>query len=130
MAETRTQNARDWSALSARLQSTPEASRKLLVHIVELAYGESRAGRQPDTAYLPELHESCGLDVEAMYETLRPLQRAGLIALENKYPFEDIRLTAAGAAQEKLWPVLFGCCESRKIPLRDVIVDLGFDRLS
>jgi hypothetical protein len=119
----------DWRVLAARLREVPASSRKLLVHIVELAYRGSREGRQQDTAYLPELHESCGLDVEAMYETLQPLQRAGLIELENQYPFEDIRLVAAGDSGEKLLPALSHFCERGKTSLHDVIVDLRFDRL-
>ena len=113
--------------LEDRLRSVPADSRKLLVHILELSYKSSREGRQQDTAYLPELHESCGLDVEGMYEALQPLQRAGLIELENQYPFEDIRLIATGDSGQKLLPGIFSVCEQKKVPLRDVLVDLRFD---
>lgn len=119
----------DWRNLAGCLPRVPESSRKLLVHIIELAYGGSRKGRQPDTTYLPELHESCGLDVEAMYETLQPLQRAGLIELENHYPFEDIRLVASSDSGAKLLPAVYRVCDRDKVPLRDVIVDLRFDLL-
>jgi hypothetical protein len=130
MVDTKTQSERqDLRGLAERLQGVPESSRKLLAHMVELAYDRNREGRQPDTAYLPELHESCGLDVEAMYETLLPLQRAELIELENEYPFEDIRLIAAGASGEKLLLAVLRFCKHEKVPLRDVIVDLRFDLL-
>jgi hypothetical protein len=127
MAKTQTEaGKRDWSALAGRLGGVPESSRKLLAHIIELAYAANRLSRQPDTAYLPELHESCGLDVEAMYETLQPLQGAGLIEMENQYPFEDVRLSDP---EENSWPEILRRCQSKNIPLRDVIVDLRFDRL-
>ena len=119
----------DWLALAGRLQALPESSRKLLAHIIELAYGKNRDGRQQDTAYLPELYESCGLDVEAMYETLQPLQRAGLIELENQYPFEDIRIAAVGDSGGKLLPAVSRICNGDKFLLREVIVDLRFDLL-
>jgi hypothetical protein len=111
-------------SLATRLESVPETSRKLLAHIVELASRGSGKERQEDTAYLPELHESCGLDVEAMYETLQPLQRAGLIEIENQYPFEDIRLDAA-----KSFSAVSHLCEQKKIPLQDVITGVRFDLL-
>ena len=111
-------------SIAARLEVVPESSRKLLAHIIELASRGRGEERQRDTAYLPELHESCGLDVEAMYETLQPLQRAGLIEVENEYPFEDIRLDAA-----KSFSTMSRLCEQKKIPLQDVIAGLRFDVL-
>ena len=46
----------------------------------------------PDVAYLPALHESCGLDVESMYALLHQLESARLIDLEGAYPFQDVKL--------------------------------------
>jgi hypothetical protein len=43
-------------------------------------------------ATMPELHEACGLDVEAMYALLQELRDANRIAIEGVYPFEQIRL--------------------------------------
>jgi hypothetical protein len=43
-------------------------------------------------ATMPELHEACGLDVEAMYALLRELQDAKRIVIEGEYPFERIRV--------------------------------------
>jgi hypothetical protein len=130
MTETIAKNERqELQALADRLKTVPEGSRKLLVHIVELACGGSLEGRKQDTAYFPELYESCGLDVEAMYELLQPLQSAGLIELENQYPFEDVRLALPGNSGWKTLPVVFHLCDRRKIPLNDVIVDLRFDLL-
>ncbi len=43
---------------------------------------------------MPELHEACGLDVDAMDTLLQALKDANLIAIEGEYPFEEIRLMA------------------------------------
>jgi hypothetical protein len=43
------------------------------------------------SATMPELHEACGLDVEAMYALLNALRDANLIAIEGDYPFEQVR---------------------------------------
>src|SRR5262249_11219791 len=109
-------------SIAARLENVPESSRKLLAHIIELASRGRGAERQQDTAYLPELHESCGLDVEAMYEALQPLQRAGLIEVENQYPFEDIHLGAA-----KSFAAIANLSDQKKIPLQDVLAGIRFD---
>jgi benzoate-CoA ligase len=39
---------------------------------------------------MPEVHEACGLDVDAMYAALHLLVDAGLIELTGEYPFEEI----------------------------------------
>ena len=41
---------------------------------------------------MPELHEACGLDVDAMQSLLQSLKDANLITIEGDYPFEEIRL--------------------------------------
>lgn len=69
-------------------------ARRLLAHIVELAQREHQDGRKPGVAYLPEVHESCGLDVDAMYGCLKELQQAGLVAVEGEYPFEEVRVSS------------------------------------
>jgi hypothetical protein len=43
------------------------------------------------SATMPELHEACGLDVEAMYVLLTALRDAKQIVIEGDYPFEQIR---------------------------------------
>jgi hypothetical protein len=122
MTETEKQ---ELQALAASLQGVPESSRKLLAHIVELAYRGRNDVRQQDTAYLPELHESCGLDVEAMYETLQPLQDAGLIEVENQYPFEDVKLGSPGG----IFRTLSRLCHEKKISLQEVMAQSRFDLL-
>jgi hypothetical protein len=48
--------------------------------------------RDRGVATMPELHEACGLDVEAMYTLLDALHQAKRISIEGEYPFEQIRL--------------------------------------
>jgi len=114
--------------LESRLHTISERARKLLFQIVEIAYHGRGQQRKPDVAYLPELYESCGLGVEAMYPLLHELQRTGLIELEDRYPFEDVRISSTPSGANVLSEI-WRFCESEKIPLRDIIVDLRFDLL-
>ncbi len=117
--------------LAGQLRTVPESSRKLLARIIELAYrgkGEDH-DRQQNTVYLPELHESCGLDVEAMYDTLKPLQSAGLIEIEKEYPFEEIALVARGSSGGNALAELARWCERAKVSVWDLVVDLQLDVL-
>ncbi|HEU5231917.1 MAG TPA: hypothetical protein VFU50_03580 [Terriglobales bacterium] len=107
---------------SDKLRSVSAQARKLLAHIAELAYHGRGQQRKPDVAYLPELHESCGLDVEAMYSLLNELQQARLIQLEDPYPFEDVKILPSSAG----WNVLEALAkfsETEKLPLREVLVN-------
>lgn len=117
-------------ALADRLTPVPEISRKLLARIVELAYHGKGDGKQANTAYFPELHESCGLDVEAMYDALKPLQSAGLIALENQYPFEEIALVFKGPSGQNALAELSRLCERANVTVWDVVVGLRWDALN
>jgi hypothetical protein len=120
--------------LADRLMLVPENSRKLLARIVELAYQRKSRDqekdkdrgrdndRRPNTVYFPELHESCGLDVEAMYETLKPLQSAGLIEIDDQYPFEEIVLVAQSPSGENALAELVRKCERANVSVWDVIV--------
>jgi len=112
--------------LESRLRSISEQARKLLAQIVELAYHGRGQQRKPDVAYLPELYESCGLGVEAMYPLLEELQKARLIEVEDRYPFEDVKLPSAASGLNVLAEIS-QFCESEKVPLRDVVVDLRFE---
>lgn len=114
--------------LGAQLRSVSEHARKLLAQIIELAYHGRGQQRKPDVAYLPELYESCGLGVEAMYPLLDELQGAGLIEIEDRYPFEDVKIPVTPSGENVLAEIS-RFCESEKIPLRDVIVDLRFELL-
>jgi hypothetical protein len=113
---------------ATRLRSLSEFARKLLVHIVELAYHGRGQQRKPDVAYLPELYESCGLGVEAMYPLLDELRTAQIIEVEDEYPFEDVKISATASGLNLLGAIA-RFCETEKIPLRDVLVDLRFDLL-
>jgi hypothetical protein len=118
----------DLASLEKRLASVQAQARKLFTHISELAYHGRGEDRQAHTAYLPELHESCGLDVEAMYETLEELKRASLIVVEKPYPFEDVVIAKETSGRNAVEAVARSC-QQKKIALRDVLVDLKFDLL-
>ncbi len=75
---------------------------------------------------MPEVHEACGLDVDAMYSVLTVLREARLIDLEGEYPFEEIRLAGEGIAMESI----LQRCEVAKVALEDVVGELKFDLLS
>ena len=117
-------HAADVREFSNKLRSVSAQACKLLAHIAELAYHGRGQQRKPDVAYLPELHESCGLDVEAMYSFLSELQQAKLIRLEDPYPFEDVKILPSSAG----WNVLESLArfsDTEKLPLREVLVDFG-----
>jgi len=107
---------------SERLHSVSEQARKLLAHIAELAYHGRGQQRKPDVAYLPELHESCGLDVDAMYSLLSELQNAKLVRLEDPYPFEDVQILPSSSGWNAV-EALAKFCETQKLVLREVLVD-------
>jgi len=108
-----------------RLRSVSEQARKLLVKIAELAYHGRGQQRKVDVAYLPELHESCGLDVDRMYALLKELKAAKLIDVEDQYPFEDVKVLPAPSGWNAL-AAFAGFSEAQKFPLRDIVVDLRF----
>jgi hypothetical protein len=120
--------SKDLQHFADRLRSVSERARKLLVSIAELANHGRGEQRKPDVAYLPELYESCGLGVEEMYPLLNELRTKRFVEVEDKYPFEDVRITSSPSG----WNVVAAVaqfCESEKVPLRDVLVDLRFDLL-
>ncbi len=121
-------DAADLTSLGKRIASVSPQARKLFTHIAELAYHGRGEERQAHTAYLPELHESCGLDVEAMYDTLDELKASGLIVVEKPYPFEDV-VIAAEPSGRNVVEAIARACEQKKVALRDVLVDLKFDLL-
>jgi hypothetical protein len=115
-----------------RLRALPESARKLLAHSAELAYREHHDGRKPDAAYLPELHETCGIGVDEMYEMLKQLEQEGFIHVEGEYPFQSVVLKDAALPGGE-WPLmqdLWRFCTAEQIPLRDVVVDLKFESLA
>ena len=109
--------------LEPRLKSVSERARKLLVQVGEMAYEVKLARRAPDTAYLPELYDSCGIGVEEMYPLLQELNAASLIELEGAYPFEDVHVPQGANGHVPLAD-LAHYCDEHKVPLRDVLVDL------
>ena len=113
-----------------RLQALPVADRKLLAHVAAFAYRDHPDQRKPGAAYLPELHETCGLGVDEMYSMLRHLETAGFVRVEGSYPFEDVFVCDEPQLQ---WPILGDLvrfCSGGEVSLNDLVVDLRFDLLS
>jgi hypothetical protein len=125
-------HADGFGKFATRLRALPESARKLLAHIAELAYREHHDGRKPGAAYLPELHETCGIGVDEMYALLRQLEQGGFVHVEGEYPFQDVVLkgVALPGAEWSLMQDLWCFCTAEQIPLRDVVVDLKFDSLA
>jgi hypothetical protein len=110
---------------ATKLESVSPTARKLLVHAAELAYFGRGQDRGKDVAYLPELHESCGLGVEEMYQFLDELKQAKLVTVEGEYPFEDVRLLG----DDRPFAITAEQSKQSGFTLRDVVVDLRFDLL-
>jgi hypothetical protein len=121
----RAEELRDFSQ---RLLGVSEQARKLLVHIAQLAYHGRGQQRKVDVAYLPELHESCGLDVDAMYALLKELRAAKFIEVEDQYPFEDVKILSLRSGWNAL-AAIARFSEDQKIALRDILVEGHFDLL-
>jgi hypothetical protein len=121
----RAEELRDFSQ---RLLGVSEQARKLLVHIAQLAYHGRGQQRKADVAYLPELHESCGLDVDAMYSLLKELRAAKFIEVEDQYPFEDVKILPMRSGWNAL-AAIARFSEDQKIALRDILVEGHFDLL-
>lgn len=98
------------------------------MHIAQLAYHGRGQQRKADVAYLPELHESCGLDVDAMYALLKELHAAKFIEMEDQYPFEDVRILPIASGWNAL-AAIARLCEEQEIALRDILVEGRFDLL-
>jgi hypothetical protein len=111
-------------AFRQRLQTLPEPPRKLLVRIAELIYSGRGGARKPGVAYLPELYESCGVEVNEMYPMLQPLINGNFVAIEGDYPFEDLRVLGPELDE------ITRRCHAQNIELRDVIVDLDFGKIT
>jgi hypothetical protein len=124
----RVARAEDLRDFAERLRGVSEQARKLLVHIAQLGYHGRGQQRKADVAYLPELHESCGLDVDAMYALLKELHAAKFIEMEDQYPFEDVRILPMPSGWNAL-AAIARFSEDQKIALRDILVEGRFDLL-
>ena len=89
----------DQRPVSEIVASAPPAARKLLALIVRQADRGPINPKPPGVATPPELLEACGLDVGHFYDLLRWLVEHDLVQVAGEYPFEEIRLTAAAAAE-------------------------------
>lgn len=116
------------SAFESMLRTLSPAARKLLAHIADRATRSHSASRRENAAYLPELHETCGLDPDAMYDLLKELESARVVQIEGQYPFQDVLLAPTSEGWQLVGD-LTRYCTAEKLSLRDVIVDLRFDLL-
>ena len=105
--------------LASRVRSLPVSARKLLCVIARQAYHGALRSKPLGIATMPEVHEACGLDVDAMYSVLGILREAKLIDMQGEYPFEEIRVAESSGIEE-----ILRRCEAAAIPLEDVVVDL------
>ena len=115
----------DLSVFAGQLRPVPVAARKLLCVIARQAYHGVLRTKDHGVATMPEVHEACGLDVDAMYEALQILRNSQLIRLEGEYPFEEIRFDGGATVME----AILKRCEASKIAVEDVVAELRFDRL-
>jgi hypothetical protein len=113
------------SRLIDRLKPLPIAARRLLCGIVKQAYHGTLRSKSPGVATMPEVLEACGVDVDQLYVLLEPLKKAGLVEIDGEYPFEEMRLTA----DSQIAKTIADECESHKIPLEEVLVDLRVEAL-
>ena len=127
-ANDRARRLDDLSDFLARLRAISERARKLLVQIAQMAYHGRGEGRRSDVAYLPELYESTGLDVESMYQLLKQLQAQRFVQVEDPYPFEDVKILPCASGWNAL-EAMAAFSEKEAISMRDIIVDLRFDQL-
>jgi len=86
------------------LAAAPATARKLFDLIARQADHGPIRPKAAGVATPPEILEACGLDVGDFYDLLRWLDDHGLIVVSGEYPFEEIRLTAAAAAESASTP--------------------------
>ena len=84
--------------------------------IARQVYHGTLRSKRPGIATMPEVHEACGLDVDAMYSVIEMLRDARLIKLEGEYPYEEIRLAGDAVVMESLLKQ----CEAGGIALEDL----------
>ncbi len=109
--------------LLPRLRGVSARARKLLAEIADHTYDGKLARRSPDTAYLPELYDSCGVGVEEMYPLLEELNAAKLIEFEGQYPFEDVKILPGKNGNIPLAD-LAHYCQANQLSLRDAVVEM------
>lgn len=73
----------------ARLGQVSPSARKLLSLVAEQS-----AQEMEHEAFMPRLHEACGLGVDELYGHLRELVDAELARIDGQYPFEKVELLA------------------------------------
>ena len=113
----------EFGDLARRMAVLPVSARKLLCLVARQAHRGPLLSKNPGTATMPEVHEACGLDVDAMLALIEILRAARFLELEGEYPFETMRLTGTLDSCIQKWI-------GANVPLEKVIVDLQFELLA
>jgi lipase len=79
------------------VQLLPVPARKLLYVIMRQVQAGTLRSKAPGIATLPEVHETCGLEVNEIYPLLHTLRDSGLIEIVGDYPFEELKLVGIPA---------------------------------
>ncbi len=93
--------------------------------ILRQAYHGTLRSKTPGVATMPEVLEACGVDMDQFYVLLDLLQKECLIEVDGEYPFEEMKL----AADSQIAKIITDECESARIPLEEVFVDLRIEAL-
>jgi hypothetical protein len=105
-----------------RVEGLPVSARRLLCLIARLGRHGPLRSKEPGVVTMPELHEACGLEVDAMSSLLTMLSGSDLIAVNGAYPFEEITF-----ANWLPLDSIMKRCEADGITIERVVVDLRFD---
>ena len=63
-----------------------------------------------------------------MYALLKELQAARFIAVQDPYPFEDVKILPCASGWNAL-AAISSLCEAKGISMRDIIVNFRFELL-
>jgi hypothetical protein len=121
--------ATDWQRLVQRLGQLPVQARRLLCVVVRQAYHGTLRSKAPGRVTMPEIHEACGLDVEALQDLLTCLKDAHFVSLEGVYPFEELQLEGEPDGSPGIWETVLQRCAATGTALETVVVDLQVERL-
>ncbi len=109
--------------LARRMALLPVSARKLLCLVALQAHSGPLRSKNPGTATMPEVHEACGLDVDALIALVEILREARFLEIEGEYPFETMRISRA-------LDFYIQKCLRANVPLEKVIVDLRFEGMA
>ena len=91
--------AQDPVSLRHVFASAPAMAQKLFAVIVRQIDDGPIRFKAEGVATPPEILEACGIDVGDFYNLLDWMVDQGIVTVAGDYPFEEIRLTPAAAAE-------------------------------